>query len=187
MFRKEKYELHGTFGLFSNTTKTFSAVLDTGARLNLVQSKVLPLGWETMIKYSKSPKGRGTSRRPIEIRRVLPLYLQLGHLNVRPGFFIYPKLEAEGILGTSIIDRFVKVTYPGKKRVAFHQGAPLPVVSSCPRPLAAPTKAKYPTRTVSNKVKLAKAIATPPMTQVLVQWVLYTLLKMGSYGIILTE
>lgn len=152
--------------MLSNATRTSTGVLDTDAGPNLVYPKVLPPGWEGQVKARKIPKITDGSRRPMTIRGVPPLHIQLRRMTVRTRFLVCPSVGGEAILWASFINRYVKAIYRESKRVAFHQEPSLAIERARPIPSARTPAGKFPKRKLSNKVRLAKAICHSPMTEV---------------------
>ncbi|CAN8075917.1 unnamed protein product [Agarophyton chilense] len=104
----------------------------------------------------------------MDIKGIVPLYLQAGQFKVRTWFLVCPNLGAEAILGTSFIDRYIKAIYPGIGKVAFYRAPSISITGSTPGPGANRKRAVVSENTKSNKVRLSRAITIPAMTQIAV-------------------
>ncbi|CAN8062786.1 unnamed protein product [Agarophyton chilense] len=102
----------------------------------------------------------------MDIKGIVPLYLQVGKFKVRTWFLVCPNLGAEAILGTSFIDRYIKAIYPGLNKVAFYRASSDSIIGSALVPEANRKRAVVCENTKSNKVRLSTAITIPPMTQI---------------------
>ncbi|CAN8074491.1 unnamed protein product [Agarophyton chilense] len=106
------------------------------------------------------------SRRPMEIKGIVQLYLQVRQFKVRTWFLVCPNLGAEAILGTSFIDRYIKAIYPSLRKVAFYRAPSISITVSTPGPEANRKRAVVSENTKFNMVSLSEARRRPPMTKI---------------------
>lgn len=106
-----------------------------------------------MIPGKTSAKVTDASRRPMDIRGIIPHYIDLSHLKVWRCFLACPSLGAHGMGGARSIDRYVNAIYLGQKKGTFHRAPPLASVGSGPRAEATPQRSRFPKQTVSSKVQ----------------------------------
>ncbi|CAN8075422.1 unnamed protein product [Agarophyton chilense] len=153
ILRNANYKVRVTMGLRSNSSRLTTAVLDTGAGLNLVHSKLLPFDWQDFVQARKTPRITDASRRPMDIKGIVPLYIHLERFKIRTWFLVCPSLGADAILGTSFIDRYIKAIYPGLRKVAFYRPPSIPIISSAPGPKANLNRAIISEDNESDKVR----------------------------------
>ena len=98
---------------------------------------------------------------------VVVLHVRIGSMTTRKHLLVARKLAVNAILGTEFIDRHVRGIFPKEKRVVFRNGGSVTLLGSAPG-LEENRKIteNLSTQTRTNKVRMAKQIFPPPMSQV---------------------
>ena len=95
------------------------------------------------------------------------LYVRIGNMTTRTHFLVARNLAVNAILGMEFIDRHVRGISPKEKRVVFREGGSVTLLGSAPGPEGSrKNRGNPPTRTRSNRVRVAKQVVLPPMPQV---------------------
>lgn len=105
----------------------------------------------------------------MDIKGIIPLFVQLGDLQVCNWFLVCSTLRTECLLGTSSIDPYVKAIYLGLWKVSFYRTRPVAIIGSKSGTEVNTRRPPLARNTVSNKVQLSKAILILPMTQIAAQ------------------
>ena len=105
--KKRSYKVSATLGYNLTHMQCTQAVLDTGAGPNFVHSKVLPYGWQSKLEpYVSKTRIVDASNRLMQPVGILPLWLRLGHFQVRIRFLVFSNMATTCILGTSFYRSF---------------------------------------------------------------------------------
>ena len=95
------------------------------------------------------------------------LYVRIGNMTTRTHFLVASNLAVNSILGTEFIDRHVRGILPKERRFVFREEGSVTLLGSAPGPEGSrKDRENPPTRTRSNKVRVAKQFVLPPMSQV---------------------
>lgn len=87
---------------------TLRAVLDTGARPNLIRSDFFSIGWRhNLVTLAHIPRLGDAKSRPMQLLSVVVLRLRLGNSHFRAPFIVTNHLAASMIIGTKFLDRHV--------------------------------------------------------------------------------
>ena len=98
---------------------------------------------------------------------VVVLHLRIDNMTTRTHFLVASNLAVNAILGTELIDRHVRGILPKERRIAFRNGGSVTLLGSAPGPEGnRKITENLPTRTRTNKVRVAKQIVLPPISQV---------------------
>ena len=170
MNRHRNYKVSLSIGRGTDMMIPLVSVLDTGAGPNIINANVLPAVWRTSIKSTSVPPLVDAQSRPLRCLGVLPLIVRIGQFKARVHFVVVTNMAVDCILGTSFCDRHVHGIFPRTRRVAFHDGSSVPIIgqtAGLPKfgVPQAPPPAQNPKLNTSNRVRLARKILLPPMTQ----------------------
>lgn len=137
-------------------------ILNTGAGPNLVRADVILRLALNVFRMSRLPTVRDAPRQAINILRALALYARVGSLQVRILFLVATNLEARCTLGTSFVDRFVRVIFPRVRNMTFYNRVSVGIVSaslglqSNARQVGSLSK-----KTQSNKIHILNSVGIP--------------------------
>lgn len=140
-------------------------VLDTGAGPNLIHYDRIDPAWRTSIRDTTTPSLRDASKRAMRTLGVITLLVRIGQFQAHVQFLVVPNLAVDCILGTTFTDRHVKAIYPRSQTVHFHDAPPVALVGSTSPTAPASAPHDLAQETPSRKLRLARAIVIPPMTQ----------------------
>ena len=141
-------------------------VLDTGAGPNIVHEKLLPPSWKEKAAYRNLPRVTDASRNSMTLSGMVKLHVRLGDFTTQAPFLVASNLAVDAILGTTFIDKHVRSILPRERRVVLRHGPPITLLGTKPGPEADRRANKgIPMATVSNKVRVAKQVLLPPMSQ----------------------
>ena len=179
LFDTETYLAHVGIGTKSSELHNQVATVDTAAGPNLIdKSLVDPAHLKRLTKPAKLPRYAGAEGSPLEMLGVLPLIVKLGDLRRVVWFGVLEKLSAALILGTSYLNRFIRMIEPLRQtiRPINSRAVPLlvdpdddPVVSAINEPkLLGTHDDALPTDDLDyfGNIRLAKSIKIPARTQV---------------------
>jgi Reverse transcriptase (RNA-dependent DNA polymerase) len=105
------------------------------------------------------------SGRLLHSKGVIVLIVQVGHLRTRVRFYVTAGLAVPCILGCNFIDRHVKSILPGDRRVELHDGGSVAISETSPRNIDPPGNTPTTNMTPSTKVRVAKAVQIPPLSE----------------------
>ena len=168
------YKVSMTIGVIPSHMVSLTTVLDTGAGPNLVSTLVLPEKWKRYLQVeSNLPPIRDASNNRIRTVGTISLHVRIGELRCRVRFIVVTNLAVDCILGTSFIDQYVEAIRPRKRAIQFVDNSRTPIVgktlSTRKTENNSPKSENQSVPTVSNKIRLCKAVRIPPMTQATVQ------------------
>ena len=180
LLKKLNYKVNVTVGRTSEIMFPVKAVLDTGAGPNIISLRRLPAAWQSLIKPVKDPGLVTASRQSLPVHGTILLTLRIGQLQMRVAFLVVSRLAADMILGTTFIDRHVRAILPSARKIALKGAPSVPIIGETkkkgtPPPTAAepqvdrPNTTRTPASTVSRKIRLARRVTVPPMSQTQVE------------------
>ena len=141
-------------------------VLDTGAGPNIVHEKLLPPAWKENAVNRNLPRVTDASKNAMALSGMVSLHVRLGNFSTQALFLVASNLAVDAILGTAFIDKHVRGILPRERKVLLRDGPAVTLLGSKPGPEADRGATKgIPTATVSNKIRVAKQVLLPPMSQ----------------------
>ena len=171
MLRARNYKVNCLIGRRKDMLISKIAVLDSGSGPNLVHARAVPGRWREYVKPIQGPYLVDAQRKRITTLGSLRMIVRLGQFKALVDFIVVQNMAVDLILGTSFIDKHVKAIYPRYRKVTFYNDPPVSIIGVGKPPLGKtdePEEKPHPfaTNTVSNKIRLARGVSIPPMTQV---------------------
>ena len=122
---------------------------------------------------SNLPPIRDASNNRIRTVGTISLHVRSGKLRYRVRFIVVTNLAVDCILGISFIDQNVEAIRPPRRTIQFVDHSRTPIVgttfSTRKKEKNTPKLESQSVPTVSNKIRLCKAVRIPPMTQFTVE------------------
>lgn len=102
---------------------------------------------------------------------VILLFIRIGNLGLWDHFLFSKNLATPCLLGTKFIKKHVPAIYSQQKQVAFHYSPRVALLSATARFQVNNVHESFPTtgNSISNKIRVARAVSIPSMTQAEVQ------------------
>ena len=92
--------------------RAITPVPDSGAGTNLIHLRCVAEPWRAAIKSAPSPLLIDASNRSMKALGELKLHVRIGEFCARVPFLVVTNLAVDFILGTTFLDRHVKVILP---------------------------------------------------------------------------
>ena len=164
------YKVSVSIGCSQAAMVPSTGVLDTGAGPNLIHVKVLPANWKQYLRPPSGPPLIAANRHRLNAIGEIPLYRLLGEFRAKVHFAVVTDMAVTCILGTTVIDRFVKSILPGPRLIHLHVVPPVAIIGSTTDSSQKTSDQTNharspPTATNSNKIHLAKAVRIPAMSE----------------------
>jgi hypothetical protein len=164
LFQSRNYKLCVSLGVSSAILSPVRAIFDTGAGPNIVRADLLPAGWEKLLVQNQPlPRITNASGKKMPVRGVIILYVQVGDLRTRVGFYVVPGLGIPCTLGCNFIDLHVQSIHPKEKRVDLREGGSVAITTDTRMSSAASTSSREPT--LSRKIRLARLTTIPARSE----------------------
>lgn len=109
-------------------------LLDTGAGLNLKNANCIRQGWVSQIKRTSLSRLRTATRELVYPDGIIQLHSYLGDQRARVWFYIVPNLVVDLLLGTPIIDRFIRGIFPADRKIVCWHSQPVAIPETPKRP-----------------------------------------------------
>ena len=126
-------------------------VLDSGAGPNLIYLRFVADSWRPSEKAVGIPALIDASNRAMKALGEISLFVRIGDFIARVPFLVVTSLAVNCILGTTLLDRYVKTILPPQQKAILHDYPPVALVGISPsrhenkmswrsdaRPLSAP-------------------------------------------------
>lgn len=129
LFKHRKYKISVTVGK-DNVMYPLTAVLDTGARPNVIHAGHVPETWRSLVKPlppNRNVRLYDAQNRPMSPTGSIFLSLRTDEFRARVEFLVVASLFADVILGTTFIARQVKAILPPLQKILFHH-APVALI-----------------------------------------------------------
>ena len=108
-----------------------------------------------------TPRVTDASKNSMVLSRVVALYVRIANMTTTTHLLVADNLAVNAISGTEFIDRHVRCILPKERPVVFRDEGCVTLLGSTPEPEGnQKNRGNLPTRTRSNKVRVAKQIAT---------------------------
>lgn len=168
---KPTYKLCFSIGIHTHELAPNKCLLDTATGLNLINANLIHLEWINRVKHTDLPRFRTATKEPIHLQGTILLHHQIGNLNTRVWFSIFPNLAVDLLLGTSFVDRFIRGIFPGERKVEPWHSQPVAIRASHHKensetnaPITADNSPKPADTSDAHPVRLARQMMIPPNT-----------------------
>lgn len=114
LLKKKNYKVHICVGIMSNMPIPTVGIFGTGAGPNLFHTYFLPIKWSDRILPIHSMSLKSASNNLVNSMGKITLFVRLGDLQIPIHFGVIDNMALPILIGTPLLDRYVKVIFPMK-------------------------------------------------------------------------
>lgn len=114
---KSTYRRHGCYGISTRTMHPDLCSIDTGSCSNLVSETRIVFKWSHRNHCKKMPNLRFTTQQSLHKNSQIHFHVRFGAVCIRIWFDIVPNFAVGILLGTWLIDHFIRSVFPSNRKV----------------------------------------------------------------------
>jgi len=112
------YEIAATLGPCMRVKRSCRPVLNTGAGVNIVRTRVLPTNWIAYAeKLTTLPRIRDANNNSLVTNYAIHLYVDTGGVRLFDSFLVSDNLSVPCILGTEFIEQNIEAILPRLQKI----------------------------------------------------------------------
>jgi len=116
------YEIAATLGPCMHGTRSCRFVLDTGARVNIVRTSVLPKNWMAYAKkLTTLLRIRHADNDRLVTKYAIHLYVDTGGARLFDRYFVFDNLSVPCIRGTEFIEQNIEAILPRLRKIVWQE------------------------------------------------------------------
>lgn len=116
-FANKAHKLYAIVGRHGALSIPVNAVLDTGAKLNLIRKKRIDSAWHYYIRPVQRPRLLDAHKLLMKSGGLNYLIVRIGEFRAGVSFFVIQNLAVDCLLGKPYIDHFLKAILPGLRKL----------------------------------------------------------------------
>ena len=116
------YEIAATLGPCIRVMHSCRPVLDTGARVNIARTSMLPKNWMAYAeKLTTLPRIRDANNNRLVTKYAIHLYVDTGGVRLFDRFLVSDNLSVPCILGTEFIEQNIEGIFPRLRKIVWQE------------------------------------------------------------------